>query len=116
MGLGAFVHAEQQLQAQGDACVPPEGKDADVASYDGRPQQVLHGRGAVRVSIKHLREERATTYMRCRTQDVICQIQSKPFSFCNKAAGASQSRILSPETLHQLSLSMRMINCWPSND
>lgn len=61
-------------------------------------------------------EERATTYMRCRTQDVTCQIQSKPFSFCNKAAGASQSRILSPETLHQLSLSMRMTNCWPSND
>lgn len=61
MGLGAFVHAEQQLQAQGDACVPPEGKDADVASYDGRPQEVLHGRGAVRVSIKHLRKEQQHT-------------------------------------------------------
>lgn len=42
-GLGAFVHAEQQLQAQGDARVPPQGKDADVAGHDGRPQEVLHG-------------------------------------------------------------------------
>lgn len=57
MDLVAFVHAEQQLQAQGDACVPPQGKDADVAGDNRRPQQVLHRRGAVRVSIEHLRKE-----------------------------------------------------------
>lgn len=61
MGLGAFVHAEQQLQAQGDACVPAQGKDADVAGYDRRSQEVLHRRGAVGVSIKHLRNERRQT-------------------------------------------------------
>ena len=55
-GLFAFVHAKQQLQAQSDACVPPEGDDADEARYDGRPQEVLHRRGAVRISVKHLRE------------------------------------------------------------
>ena len=58
-GSGAFVHAEQQLQAQSDACVPSQRKDADVACHDGRPQEVLHRRGAVRVSIKHLRRERS---------------------------------------------------------
>lgn len=61
MGLGAFVHAEQQLQAQGDACVPPQGKDTDVAGDNGRPQEVLNRRGAVRVSIKHLRKEQRQT-------------------------------------------------------
>lgn len=56
-GSDAFVHAEQQLHAQSDACVPSEGEDADVTRHDGRPQEVLHRRGAVRVSIKHLRGE-----------------------------------------------------------
>lgn len=56
-GSDAFVHAEQQLHAQGDARVPSEGDDADVARHDGWPQEVLHGRGAVRVSIKHLRRK-----------------------------------------------------------
>lgn len=54
----AFVHAEQQLQAQSDACVPSEGEDADVASHDGRTQEVLHRGGAVGVAIKHLRRGR----------------------------------------------------------
>lgn len=54
----AFVHAEQQLQTQGDACVPSEWEDADEACYNGRSQEVLYRRGAVRVSIKHLRKER----------------------------------------------------------
>lgn len=58
-GSHAFVHAEQQLQAHSDACVPSEGKDADVTRHDRRPQEVLHRRGAVRVSIKHLRRERS---------------------------------------------------------
>lgn len=56
-GSDAFVHAEQQLQAQSNACVPSEGEDADVTCHDGWPQEVLHRRGAVRVSIKHLRRE-----------------------------------------------------------
>lgn len=56
-GSDAFVHAEQELQAQSNACVPSEGDDADVARHDGRPQKVLHRRGAVRVSVKHLRKE-----------------------------------------------------------
>lgn len=59
-GSHAFVHAEQQLQAQSDARVPSEGEDANVARHDGRPQQVLHRRGAVRVSVKHLGRERKT--------------------------------------------------------
>ena len=37
--------------------MPSEGEDADEARHDGRPQEVLHGRGAVRVPIKHLRRE-----------------------------------------------------------
>lgn len=41
-GLAAFIHAEQQLQAQSNTCVPPEGKDADVARHNWRPQEVLH--------------------------------------------------------------------------
>lgn len=57
-GLHAFVHAEQQLQAQSDACVPSQREDANVASNDGRPQKVLHRRGPVRVPIKHLRKDR----------------------------------------------------------
>lgn len=56
-GSDAFVHAEQQLQAQSDACVPTEGKDTDVTRHDGWPQEVLHRRGAVRVPVKHLRRE-----------------------------------------------------------
>lgn len=41
-GLAAFIHAEQQLQAQSNPRVPPEGKDADVARHNWRPQEVLH--------------------------------------------------------------------------
>lgn len=41
-GLAAFVHAEQQLQAQSNTSVPPEGKDADVARHNWRPQEILH--------------------------------------------------------------------------
>ena len=53
----AFAHAEQQLQTQSDACVPSEREDADVTRHDGRPQEVLHRRGAVRVPIEHLRRK-----------------------------------------------------------
>lgn len=56
-GLAAFIHAEQQLQAQSNPRVPPEGKDADVARHNWRPQEVLHRRRAVRVPVKHLRSE-----------------------------------------------------------
>lgn len=52
-GLHAFVHAEQQLQAQSDARVPSQREDANVARHNGRPQKVLHRRGPVRVPIKH---------------------------------------------------------------
>lgn len=41
-GLVAFIHAEQQLQAQSNTRVPPERKDADVACHNWRPQEVLH--------------------------------------------------------------------------
>lgn len=41
-GLAAFIHAEQQLQAQSNTRVPPEGKDANVARHNRRPQEVLH--------------------------------------------------------------------------
>lgn len=41
-GLAAFIHAEQQLQAQSNTRVPPEGKDADVARHNWWPQEVLH--------------------------------------------------------------------------
>lgn len=40
--LHAFVHAEKQLQAQSDACVPSQREDANVACHDGWPQKVLH--------------------------------------------------------------------------
>ena len=43
----AFAHAEQQLHAQGNACVPPQREDADVARHDGRAQEVLHRASAV---------------------------------------------------------------------
>lgn len=67
-GLHAFVHAEQQLQAQSDACVPSQREDANVASNNGRPQKVLHRRGPVRVPIKHLRKNRKAR-LRCRLVD-----------------------------------------------
>lgn len=54
----AFVHAKQQLHTQSNACVPPKGEDADEARHNGWPQEVLHRRGAVRVSIKHLGRKR----------------------------------------------------------
>lgn len=63
-GSHTFVHAEQQLHAHGDACVPSEWEDADVTRHNGRSQQVLHRRGAVSVSIKHLRREEGRTEFR----------------------------------------------------
>lgn len=56
---GAFVDAEQQLQAQSNACMPSQGEDANVARHDWWPQEVLHRRGAVRVSKKHLKRKRS---------------------------------------------------------
>lgn len=51
-GSGAFAHAEEQLEAQGDASVPAQGQDADVPGHDGWAQEVLDRRGAVRVPIE----------------------------------------------------------------
>jgi len=52
---GALVHAHEQLDAHGDACVPAQRQQADVARHDGRPHQVLHRGRAVGVPVKHLR-------------------------------------------------------------
>lgn len=51
----ALVRAHQQLHPHGNAGVPAQRQQADVASYDGRSKQVLHRRGAIRVPIKDLR-------------------------------------------------------------
>lgn len=50
--LGTLVHAHQQLHPYGDAGVPAQRQQADVASYDGGAQQVLYHGGAVRVPIE----------------------------------------------------------------
>lgn len=49
----ALVHAHEQLQPQSNARVPAQRKDPDPLRHDGRPQQVLHGGGPVRVPIEH---------------------------------------------------------------
>lgn len=51
----ALVHAHQQLHPDGDAGVPAQRQQADVAGHDGGAQQVLHGGGAVRVPVEDLR-------------------------------------------------------------
>lgn len=53
----ASVHAEQELQTQGNACVPSQREDTDVARNYRWTQKVLDRRGAVRVPVKHLRRE-----------------------------------------------------------
>lgn len=73
----AFVHAEQQLQAQGDACVPAQGQDTDETGHNGGSQQVLDRRGAVRVPIKHLRKDmqvgKSYTYNANNTSFILSQ-------------------------------------------
>lgn len=54
---GALVHAHEQLHPQGDAGVPAQRQQADVAGHDGRAQQVLHRGRAVRVPIEDLQGE-----------------------------------------------------------
>lgn len=49
---GAFAHAQEQLEAQGDASVPAQRQDADVTGHDGGAQEVLNRRRTVGVSIK----------------------------------------------------------------
>ena len=51
---GAFAHAQEQLEAQGDASVPAQRQDADVAGHNGGAQKVLNRRGTVGVTIKDL--------------------------------------------------------------
>lgn len=52
--LGALVHAHQQLHPHGDASVPAQRQQADVAGHDRRTQQVLHRGGAVGVPVENL--------------------------------------------------------------
>lgn len=52
----ALAHTHQQLHPDGDAGVPAQRQQADVTRYDGGPQQVLHGGGAVRVPVEDLRK------------------------------------------------------------
>lgn len=41
-GSAALAQALEELHADGDAHVPAQRDEADVAGHDGRPQQVLH--------------------------------------------------------------------------
>lgn len=50
----ALVHAHEQLHPHGDAGVPAQGQQADVAGHDGGAQQVLDRGRAVRVPIEDL--------------------------------------------------------------
>lgn len=50
----ALAQALEQLHADGDAHVPAQRDQADVAGHDGRPQQVLHRGRAVGVAIENL--------------------------------------------------------------
>lgn len=54
MRSAALVHAHQQLHPDGDAGVPAQWQQPDVAGNNGWTQQVLHGGGTVRVPIKNL--------------------------------------------------------------
>lgn len=53
----ALAQALEELHADGDAHVPAQRDQADVARHDGRPQQVLHRGRAVRVAIENLSRE-----------------------------------------------------------
>lgn len=57
---GAFICAQQQLHADGDASVPAKRDDTDVACYDRWTQQVLDCGRTVRVSIEHLRKKQVS--------------------------------------------------------
>lgn len=59
---GALVHADEQLHPQGDAGVPAQRQQADVAGHDGGAQQVLHRGRAVRVPIKDLQGEKSSLF------------------------------------------------------
>lgn len=60
---GALVHAHEQLHPQGDAGVPAQRQQADVAGHDGRAQQVLHRGRAVRVPIEDLQGEKVASFL-----------------------------------------------------
>uniref|UniRef100_A0A8C7E7U6 Uncharacterized protein n=1 Tax=Nothoprocta perdicaria TaxID=30464 RepID=A0A8C7E7U6_NOTPE len=51
---GALAQALEQLHADGDAHVPAQRDEADVAGHDGGAQQVLHRGRAVRVAVENL--------------------------------------------------------------
>lgn len=70
-GSHTSVHANQQLHAQSDACVPSQREDAHVTCHNGWPQEVLHRRGAVRVSIKDLRKRRKVR-SDCKQRLTVC--------------------------------------------
>lgn len=54
---GAFIHAKQQLHADGDTSVPAKREDTDVTCYDRWTQQVLDCGRTVRVSIEDLQKK-----------------------------------------------------------
>lgn len=56
-GSAALAQALEELHADGDAHVPAQRDQADVARHDGRPQQVLHRGRAVGVAIENLWKE-----------------------------------------------------------
>lgn len=56
-GSAALAQALEQLHADGYANMPAQRDEADVTGHDGRPQQVLHRRRAVRVAIENLWRE-----------------------------------------------------------
>lgn len=56
----ALAHAHEQLHANGDAGVPAQRQQADVARHDGRAQKVLHRGRAVRISVEDLGGRRTT--------------------------------------------------------
>lgn len=58
---GALAHAHEQLHPQGDAGVPAQRQQADVAGHDGRAQQVLYCGRAVRVPIEDLQGEKVAS-------------------------------------------------------
>lgn len=58
---GALVHAHEELHPQGDAGVPAQRQQADVAGHDGRAQQVLHRGRAVRIPIEDLKREKVAS-------------------------------------------------------
>lgn len=76
---GTLVHAHQQLHPHGDAGVPAQRQQADVAGYDGWAQQVLYHGGAVRVPIEDLESRKRNCMWRC-TRCTLYHVPSLSFS------------------------------------